>query len=123
MMEPGAVPAGEFRKLALGRLRGTRPGGITTALRGTRWTGTGRKCPRPRKPGPELSLGRQIKVSAAVERREARCVDRKTRPTPQGVDFWCASRRSAPLGLSEGRKEKAAMPGRQLLRAGGALAE
>jgi len=36
------VPAGGVRHPAPGRFRGVRPGGTKTALRGARWTGTGK---------------------------------------------------------------------------------
>jgi len=43
----GAAPAGGARYPAPGRLRGPRPPGIMTALRGARWTGTGRSRVTP----------------------------------------------------------------------------
>jgi hypothetical protein len=79
-MEQGAVPAGEARNLALGRLRGPARPALRPVCEELAGLGLGASS-RPRKRGPGTGPRplRWRSGEAAVERREARLLDRKRR--------------------------------------------
>jgi hypothetical protein len=83
----GCGPRGRGSQPRTRATPGPRPGGITTALRGARWTGTGCRSPRPRKRGPELRWSFHSAGRAAVERREAWRPIARTPPCFAGTEL------------------------------------